>query len=105
MNFEEVVKDVVEAPVKLIEWGSKAEKVLATAIAEQPELKTVLTQLVTKAESIGTAALSAGGSSGLNLTADEAVLADATDLFIFVKNTVAPLVESIYGQIKSDVAS
>jgi hypothetical protein len=97
------LEDVAEFPVKLITWGEKAEKVLSSAIGDQPELKTVLTTLVAKAESIGSAGLTAGAGSGLNLVADSAVLADATDFFTYVKATVVPLIESIYDQVKTDV--
>jgi hypothetical protein len=98
-----ILTEIVEAPIKLITWGEKAEKVLATAIADQPELKTVLTTIVTKAEAIGTAGVAAAGGAGLNLTADAAVLADAEDFFVYVKTTVVPLIESIYGEVKADI--
>jgi len=103
MNFGTVLKDIVEAPVELINWGFKAEKVLATAIKDQPQLKTVLTALIKQAESIGTAGIAAAGGSGLNLTADATVLADAEAFFAYVKSNVVPLVESIYGEVKADV--
>jgi hypothetical protein len=99
----QVLLDIVEFPVKLITWGEKAEKVLATAIKDQPELKDVLTQIVTRAEAIGGAAVAAAGGDGINLTADATVLADAEQFFLYIKSTLVPIVEAIYGEVKADI--
>ncbi len=104
-KLEHVLGDIVEAPVKLITWGEKAEKVIQTAIADQPQLQSVLATLVKDAASIGTAAVTAGGTSGLNLTADASVLANAEAFFTYVHGTVIPLIETIYDQVKADITT
>ena len=63
----------LEAPIKFL---VKAEKVLATAIKDQPELKSVITDVVTKAEGLAGDIAAAAASKGLNWIADAKLVAD-----------------------------
>jgi hypothetical protein len=86
-------------------WTEKAAAVIATAIADQPELKATLTTLVQKAEAIGADAVSDVAGKGLDLTADAKTVADFEAFLTWIKATLVPQIESIYGQITTDVTA
>ena len=103
--FETIGTDVlkgVEAPFKFID---KAEQVLATAIKDEPELKTVITTLVQKASTIGAAVTLDVSEKGVNLIDDATTLSELKDFFTYFNASVVPVIESVYGQVKTDVAS
>jgi hypothetical protein len=86
-------------------FTDKAASVLATAIKDQPELKTALTTLVTKAEAIGADAATDVAGKGLDLVSDAKTLADVEALFGWIMATLVPLVESVYDEVKTDVTT
>jgi hypothetical protein len=90
----------VEAPFKFI---VRAERVLETAIHDQPELKSTLTTLVQKCENIGVDAMRNVGERGLDLSDDLKTAEAIADLGLFISSTLVPLVERLYGEIKTDV--
>lgn len=98
-GIEVAVKDVVEIPKFVV----KAAAVLGTAIKDQPEVKNVLTTLVSKAEAITASGALDVSQKGLNLISDAATIALVQDFFTYVKTAVVPMVESIYEDVKSDV--
>lgn len=112
MSFETVMKDIGKVSLNIVDgkyivealsWTEKASAVLATAIMEQPTLKATLTDLVNKAEAIGADIVADAAGKGLNLAADAKTLADVEDFFKWFTATVVPLVESIYGELKTDI--
>jgi hypothetical protein len=84
-------------------YTEKAAAVLATAITDQPELKSTLTTLVTKVEAIGADLVVDATGKGLNLASDAATVAAVEDLLSWSKATLVPLIESIWGQLTTDV--
>lgn len=103
--MEHIGEDIlhgVEQPFKLI---ARAERVLATAIKNQPELKDAITTLVSKCEVIGADTMRDIGERGLNLADDLATAQAIAALGEFLKSTFVPLVEKLYGEIKTDVVT
>lgn len=103
--IETVGKDIVKVIEEPFKFVVKAEAVIATAIKDDPEIKAVITTLVQKASEVGAAAVLAGGSKGLNLAEDSAALSQAEAFFEWFKATVVPLVEKVYGEIKTDLTT
>jgi len=96
---EEIVKGI-EFPFK---FAAKAEKVLATIITDDPAARTVLTALVQKCEAIGADTLKDIGEKGLNLQDDASTIAAIQALGSYIKDTVVPFIEQVYGQVAADV--
>jgi hypothetical protein len=95
--------DTEHAIVKTVEFLPKAEKLIASAIKDQPEVKSAVLDLVTQATAvIGDVTIDVA-DKGINLAADAKTLADAEAFFTYFKNTFIPLVESIYSEVKTDV--
>ena len=103
--IETAGKDVIKGITYPFTYAYKASKVLATVIKDQPVLKVLLTQMVQKAEQIAADGLAAGGAKGLNLAEDAVVLADAEAFFVWFKANVVPEIETVYGEIKTDVSA
>ena len=103
--LENVGKDVVKGVEAPFKWIGKAEKVLATAIKDQPELRTTVITLVQKAEAITASGVKDVGEKGLNLQDDAATLALVEDFFSYFQQTLVPIVEKVYAEVKTDVAS
>lgn len=97
--------DTEHAVIKAVDFLPHAAEVLATAIKDEPEVKTLVTQLVEQATSVLTAGTAAVTYKGIDLVADAATLAAAESFFAWIKSTFIPEVEVIYTQIKVDVAS
>lgn len=93
---------VIEAPFT---FAAKAEKVFATALSHEPELHTVVTTLVAKAEVIAADGTRDVAERGLSIPDDLATLAAIRDLGEYVRSTVEPLIVKLYGEIKIDVAT
>lgn len=104
-KLEDVGKDIVKVIEDPFKFVVKAEKVLQTAITDQPELKTVLTTMVQKAEEVGASAVLAGSSKGLNLAEDATALQQAQAFFEYFKASVVPVIEKVFAQVKADVTS
>jgi hypothetical protein len=111
MSITSILKDVVESPVILVkEIGKvftiigKADRVLNTVIADQPEIKAALLSTVNGALAIGGDISTAVAAKGLNWTEDAQVVADVEAYF---KNTIegklVPLIESLYSDIAADI--
>jgi hypothetical protein len=95
--------DTAHAVVKVVEFLPKAEQVIATAIKDQPQIKTAVLSLVSQATNIVGDVATDAADKGINLTADAATLAAAEAFFAYFKATFVPLVEQVYGEIKTDV--
>lgn len=102
-KIEHVGEDIAKAVEYPILFAEKAEKVIGTAIKNDPAVKAILLSLVTQAESVAKLTAADVAEKGLNFADDEATLAAVEAFFTYVKVTVIPGIEAIYGQIKVDV--
>jgi hypothetical protein len=72
---------------------------------DAPELRAALVGLVGYAEAVGGDIAVDSSADGLNVTADLATLKAAADLITYFRTTVLPIVEQVYGQVKTDTAT
>lgn len=93
---------VIEAPFT---YAAKAEKVLATALKNEPELKTTIATLIQKCETIASDGVKDVAERGLNIPDDLATLHAIQDLGAYIRATVEPLIVRLYGELKIDVAT
>ncbi len=98
-----VEKGVEYAVIHPIEFCVKAEKVLASAIKDQPEVKNAVLALVKQASSVIADVGTDVAEKGINLQDDAKTLADAEAFFNYFKANFIPLVESLYAEVKADV--
>jgi hypothetical protein len=104
-ELEKIGEDIlhgVEEPFKFI---GKTVKVLETAIKDQPVLKADLAALVTQVKAIAEGATVDLAAKGLDPVTDLTTLQQLESLFLFIKNTLVPEIETIYEQVKEDVTS
>jgi hypothetical protein len=99
-----VVKGVDVAIVKPIEFTVKAEKVISTAIKDQPIVRDAVVALVKQATTVIDDFKTDVGDDFINLKADEQTLKDAEAFFNWFKSTFIPQMEQVYGDIASDVS-
>lgn len=97
--------DITTGVVDVFEFLPKAERVFASAIKDQPEVKSAILQLVQRAETVVADTGTAAADQGVNLAADAKTLADAEAFFAWFRNTFIPLVEQIYSEVKQDLSS
>ena len=99
-----VVKGVDVAIVQPIQFAVKAEKVISTAIKDQPVVRDAVVALVNQATTV-IDDFKADVSDGLiNLRADEKTLQDAEAFFNWFKSTFIPQMEQVYGDLSADVS-
>jgi hypothetical protein len=98
-----VEKGVEYGIVHPIEFLIKAEKVLASAIKDQPEIKDAVLALVKQASGVIGDVSTDVAEKGLNLQDDAKTLADAEAFFTYFKDKFIPLVEMVYAEVKADV--
>ena|SRR5579863_9509430 len=99
-----VVKGVDVAIVQPIEFAVKAEKVISTAIKDQPIVHDAVVALVNQANTVINDFKTDVSDGLINLTADEQTLKDAEAFFNWFKSTFIPQIEQVYGQIASEVS-
>ncbi len=92
----------IEEPIQFL---AKAEKVIASAIQDQPAVKQAVMSLVQQAQTVIADTVGDVAGKGLNLAAAAKTLSDAEQFFAYFKDTFMPLVESLYAEVKADVAS
>lgn len=100
---ETVGKDIVKGVEYPIEFLVKAEAVIASAIKDQPEVKTAILGLVTQAQTVIADSAGVLANKGVDFSADSKTLADAEAFFEYFKNTFIPMVEQIYAEVKADI--
>ncbi len=98
-----VAKAVNVAVVQPIEFGVKAEKVLASAIKDQPIVRDAVVALVKQATTVVQDFKTDVSDDLINLTQDEQTLKDAQAFFNWFKSTFIPTVEQVYGDISADL--
>lgn len=90
----------IEYPISFL---VKAESVIASAIKDQPEIKSAVISLITQAEAVIGDVATASAAKGINLASDAKALADAETFFNYFKSTFIPLVEAVYKEVSADV--
>jgi hypothetical protein len=91
------------AIVQPIEFAVKAEKVIATAIKDQPIVRDAVTLLVQQATTVINDFKTDVGDGFINLRADEQTLKDAEAFFNWFKASFIPSIEQVYGDVSTDV--
>lgn len=98
-----VEKGVEYAIVHPIEFCIKAEKIIASAIKDQPEVKAAVLDLVKQATGVIGDVAEDVAEKGINLQDDAKTLADAEAFFTYFKDNFIPLVEKLYAEVKADI--
>jgi hypothetical protein len=95
------VLKVVESPVTLL---IKTEKVLATAIKDQPLVKEVVVTLAKDGVAIAANLAAVIASKGISWTADLALVQEVESFFTSdILGKLVPVVEQVYGDIENDI--
>lgn len=102
-GIEVAAKDVAHAVVDVIEFLPKATAVLASAIKDQPEVKSAVIDLVKQAATVIADLGADAASKGFDLASDEKTLADAEVFFAYFQTTFIPLVEKLYSEVAADL--
>jgi hypothetical protein len=102
-DIKVAAKDTGHVVVEIVTWLPKVEKVLASAIKDQPEIKQAVLDLVKKASVVAGDVSTDVSENGLNLAQDAQTLADAESFFAWFKSSFVPLVENFYGEIAADI--
>lgn len=97
-----VVKGVDVAIVQPIEFAVKAEKVISTAIKDQPIVRDAVVALVKQANTVIDDFNTDVSDTFIDLRADEQTLKDANAFFNWFKSSFIPTMEQVYGDISSD---
>lgn len=95
----------VESPALLAEYIGRAAKVLDDAVTAEPEVKTVLNEIVKQSTAIAADTTADIAARGLNPVSDMDTLVRLRTFALYIENTVVPLVEKLYGKVKADVQS
>ena len=99
-----IAKGVDVAIVQPIEFAVKAEKVIATAIKDQPVVRDAVTALVKQATTVINDFKTDVGDAFIDLKADEQTLKDAEAFFNWFKTSFIPAIEQVYGDVSADVS-
>lgn len=97
-----VVTGVDVVIVQPIEFVVKAEKVIATAVKDQPIVKDAIMELVKQANTVIDDFKTDVSDGLINLRADEKTLNDAEAFFNWFKSTFIPNMEQVYGDLSAD---
>lgn len=100
---ETVGENIVTGVEYPVEFLVKAERVITSAIKDQPQIKTSVIELIKQAQGVIGDVATAGSAKGLDLASDAKTLADAEAFFAYFKNTFVPLVEQGYSEVAADI--
>ncbi len=103
-GIETAATDVVKVVTDSVSFLNKAESVIVTAIKDQPAIKAAILQLISQANSVIADGSKAVASDGTNIAADGITITAAEVFFTYFEKTFIPLVESLYYNIKADLA-
>jgi hypothetical protein len=98
-----VAKGIDVAIVQPIQSAVKAEKVIASAIKDQPIVRDAVVTLVNQATTVINDFKANASDGFINLRADEQTLKDAEAFFNWFKSSFIPTMEKVYGDISADV--
>ena len=99
-----VVKGVDVAIVQPIQFAVKAEKVISTAIKDQPLVRDAVVAMVKQATTVIDDFKTDVSDGFINLSADQQTLKDAEAFFNWFKTAFIPQIEQVYGDISADVS-
>jgi hypothetical protein len=94
------VLHVIEAPFEDI---GKIAAILKTGVADEPEVKAGVVQLVSLGEKAFGDGSTAVAGKGLNIFADEATIADIQAFGTYFTSTFIPMVKNVYGEVVADL--
>lgn len=87
-------------------WVAKAISVTATAIEEEPELKTVVQNVARDGVLIAAQVAKVVAAQGRNLADDAGLLGEIQNFFLGdIGGQLVPIVEKLYGEVKVDLSS
>jgi hypothetical protein len=98
-----VAKGIDVAVVRPIQFTVKAEKVIASAIKDQPVIRDAVASLVQQATTVIDDFKTNVAEGLIDLKADEQTLRDAEIFFNWFKSSFIPTVEQVYGNIAADI--
>ena len=104
-NVETVAVKVEEGVVKALSVSEKTLAILTTSLKDEPELKATIVGLITAAEKIIADGSTATAAKGINIAADASTLADAEAFFTYFKSSFIPVVESVFTDLTTSVAT
>lgn len=96
--------DTEHAIVDAVEFLPKAEKVIASAIKDQPQIKDAVIELVKQAEGVIGDVAGAVATKGIDLASDAKALADAEAFFSYFESIWIPLIEQVYKEVAADIS-
>ena len=99
------VIDTEHAIIKTVEFLPHAVKLLNTAIHDQPRVKEAVIDLIKQAGVVTGDVTIDVTDKGINLVADLKTLQDIVAFFDYFKATWVPLIEQLYGEVKTDLAN
>jgi hypothetical protein len=97
-----VVKGVNVTIIEPIEFAVHAEKVISTAVKDQPIVRDAIVSLVKQATIVVNDFKTNVSDGFISLRADEQTLKDAEAFFNWFKSSFIPTVEQVYGDISAD---
>ena len=98
-GIEVAAKDIVKA----VDFLPHVVSLLDTAITNEPQVKSLIANLITQAGTVISTGSTAVAGKGANLLADAATLAAAESFFTYFKDTFLPAAESLYKDLAADV--
>lgn len=102
MSLLDVLKKIGAVVTWPIRKAEMLEKILATALKDEPQVKQVVVGVVEQFESIDADVVAAVASGGVNIAADMKGYADIVAFFKYMKETALPTIEQTYTQLKLD---
>jgi hypothetical protein len=100
---KDVAKGVDVAIIQPIEFVVKAEKVISTAVKDQPIVRDAVVALVKQATTVIDDFKTDVSDGLIDLRADEQTLKDAEAFFNWFKSSFIPTMEQVYGDLSTDV--
>lgn len=95
--------DVEHVAERVVDFLPHAAEVVATAIKDQPEVKSAVLELIKQASAVIASGTVAASDKGIDLAADAATLAAAEQFFVWFKSSFVPLIESVYEEVSAEV--
>jgi hypothetical protein len=102
-GIKDVAVDVAHGVEEVFTVAGKVEKVLATALSSEGDLKAGIVQVVALGEKVVADGAVDWSAKGLNLISDAQTVADVQALFSYLQSTFFPLVTKVYGEVVADV--
>ena len=96
------VENVVKEPIAI---ATKVKTIFEQVTEDTPQLRTVFIGLVSKLEAVGGDITAVVNADGVNISGDVQTFQDAAAAISYFRATVLPVVEQVYGQIKTDFAA